>query len=239
VFRQYKNGRSDRNGQQVLLLSCYILCKSAVWKLSSEWANFLFLQKSMYLGSRGSLCVAVLNTRIRRFISRNRARLPVWLRDGNVTWITWGRRKDEAIGKFTNGGWARLDSIKSGKWKPWHPRPVLIVAEQFMERDHDDQSCSVLLDTRMVIQGLLAERDKGTRVYLVTIDAPPEYVWMHDSRCLLLAAQDVHGQSGVYKRYNPVVQSFLQRVAKRKITFMSWEITVRDWKQPSIQHMSS
>jgi len=24
------------------------------------------------------------------------ARLPVQLRDGHVTWITWGRRKDEA-----------------------------------------------------------------------------------------------------------------------------------------------
>jgi hypothetical protein len=45
-------------------------------------------------------------------------RLPVRLRDGNVTWITWGRRKDEATGKFPNGGWARLDSIKSGKWRP-------------------------------------------------------------------------------------------------------------------------
>ena len=45
------------------------------------------------------------------------ARLPVRLRDGQVTWITWGRRKDEAIGKFPNGGWARLNSIKSGRWK--------------------------------------------------------------------------------------------------------------------------
>ena len=26
--------------------------------------------------------------------------LPVRLRDGHVTWIAWGRRKDEAIGKF-------------------------------------------------------------------------------------------------------------------------------------------
>ena len=37
---------------------------------------------------------------------------------GGVTWITWGRRKEEAVGKFPNGGWARLDSIKMGKWKP-------------------------------------------------------------------------------------------------------------------------
>ena len=68
----------------------------------------------------------------------------------------------------------------SGKWKPWHPRPVLIAAEQFMEKDHDNQPHWIELDKRMVIQGLLAERDKETRVYVVTIDAPPEYVWIHD-----------------------------------------------------------
>jgi len=63
------------------------------------------------------------------------ARLPVRLRDGNVTWVTWGRRKDEVIGKFPNGGgWARLNSIKSGKWKPWYPRPVSITANQFMKK---------------------------------------------------------------------------------------------------------
>jgi hypothetical protein len=28
------------------------------------------------------------------------ARLPVRLRDGHVTWITWGRRKDEATVNF-------------------------------------------------------------------------------------------------------------------------------------------
>ncbi|WP_305644290.1 hypothetical protein [Nitrosomonas sp.] len=116
--------------------------------------------------------------------------MPVRLRDGHVTWITWGRRRDEATGKFPNGGWARLNSIKSGKWKPWHPRPVLIAADQFMEKDHDNQSHWVPLDTRMAIQGLLAERDKETRVYVVTIDAPPEYAWIHDRWPRLVRLKD-------------------------------------------------
>ncbi len=102
------------------------------------------------------------------------------LRDGSVTWIAWGRRKDEATGKFPIGGWARLNSIKSGRWKPWHLRPVLIATNQFMEKDHDNQSRWIELDKRMVIQELLAERDKETRVYVVTIDTPPEYAWIHD-----------------------------------------------------------
>ena len=49
-----------------------------------------------------------------------------------------------------------------------------------MEKDHDNQSQWIELDKRMVIQGLLAERDKETRVYVVTIDVPLEYAWIHD-----------------------------------------------------------
>jgi len=108
------------------------------------------------------------------------ARLPVLLRSGGVTWVTWGNRKKEANKDFPNGGWARLDSIKASKWKPWHPRPVLIIADQFMEKDHDEQSHWIELDKRMAIQGLLAERKKEQRVYVVTIDTPSEYNWIHD-----------------------------------------------------------
>ena len=43
------------------------------------------------------------------------ARFPGRFRDGSVAWITWGRRKNEVTGKFPNDGWARLNSIKSGK----------------------------------------------------------------------------------------------------------------------------
>ncbi|WP_292956690.1 hypothetical protein [Nitrosomonas sp.] len=32
----------------------------------------------------------------------------------------------------------------------------------------------------MAIQGLLAERKEEKRVYVVTIDTPPEYAWIHD-----------------------------------------------------------
>ena len=114
------------------------------------------------------------------FFPQPGARLPVRLRDGNVTWVTWGMRKNESIVKFPNGGWARLNSIQSGKWKPWRPRPVLIVADQFMEKDQEKQSHWVELDKSMVIQGLLAERNNEQRVYVVTVNTPPEYAWIHD-----------------------------------------------------------
>ena len=118
------------------------------------------------------------------------ARLPVRLRDGHVTWITWGRRKDEAIGKFPNGGWARLESIKSGKWKPWHPRPILIVANQFMEKDHDKQSHWITLVPNMGIQALLAERGGEQRAYIVTEGTPSEYHWIHDRWPRLVRLKD-------------------------------------------------
>ena len=63
------------------------------------------------------------------------ARLPVRLRNGNVTWVTWGNRKIEANRNFPNGGWVRLDLICAGKWNPLLPdnKPILIAADQFME----------------------------------------------------------------------------------------------------------
>ncbi|SFK63183.1 hypothetical protein SAMN05216302_10116 [Nitrosomonas aestuarii] len=49
-----------------------------------------------------------------------------------------------------------------------------------MEKGRDNQSHWIELDKWMVIQGLLAERDKETWVYVVTIETSPEYAWIHD-----------------------------------------------------------
>ena len=78
------------------------------------------------------------------------AKLPVRLRHSGVTWIVWGKRKVEGPGRFPNGGWARIDSIKAGKWKPWHPRPVMIPAGSFMEKDHDEKFHWITLALGMV-----------------------------------------------------------------------------------------
>lgn len=109
------------------------------------------------------------------------ARLPVLLRHGGVTWVLWGNRTlATANNRFPNGGWARLDSIKSGKWKPWHPKPVMIPADSFLEKDHEQHSHWINLTPGMVIQALLAERSGEHRVYIVTEEAPSEYHWIHD-----------------------------------------------------------
>ncbi len=86
-------------------------------------------------------------------------RLPISLQHDGVRWIIWGKHKLEDSGKFPNGGWAHIESIKMEKWKPWYPRPVLIPVESFMEKDHDKQSHWITPAPGMAIQALLAERD--------------------------------------------------------------------------------
>jgi putative SOS response-associated peptidase YedK len=104
--------------------------------------------------------------------------------------LLWGKRQNEGSGRFPNGGWARLDSIKLGKWKPWHPRPVLIPADSFLEKDHDNQSHWIKLESGMVIQALLAERNDECRVYIVTEETPSQYHWIHDRWPRLIRLSD-------------------------------------------------
>lgn len=109
-----------------------------------------------------------------------KAALPVLKRDGDVEWITWGKRKEETNRSFPNGGWARLDSVKNGKWERFHPQPVLLAAQAFMEKDKERKSHWIDLLPGQTIQGLLASHENEIRLYVVTTDTPAEYDWIHD-----------------------------------------------------------
>lgn len=109
-----------------------------------------------------------------------KAALPVLKRDGEIEWFTWGKRKEEPDTFFAPGGWARLDSINEGKWKRFHPRPVLLPVLSFMEKDHERKSHWFDVQPRQVIQGLLANRGDESRVYVVTTDTPAEFHYIHD-----------------------------------------------------------
>lgn len=58
-----------------------------------------------------------------------------------------------------------------------------------MEKDKDNETQWVELDKTMVIQGLLAERNNEWQVYVVTINAPSEYCWVHDRWSRLVKLQ--------------------------------------------------
>jgi len=94
--------------------------------------------------------------------------------------VTWGKRKEEEDRFFAPGGWARLDSINEGKWKRFHPKPVLLPVQSFMEKDHDRKSNWIDVPNGRVIQGLLAVHEDQARVYVVTTETPAEYAWVHD-----------------------------------------------------------
>ena len=113
------------------------------------------------------------------YFPNQEARLPVRTRNGGVTWMPWGSRNRNDH-TFPNGGWARHDSIKMGKWKAWHPRPVLIVCDRFMEKDETGISHWIDVDSHIAIQGLVAERGEQQLLYVVTEPPPAIFSWIHD-----------------------------------------------------------
>ena len=97
-----------------------------------------------------------------------KAVLPVALKQGGHELVTWGRRKEQA-GELPPGGWARLDSIKSGKWDKYFPKPVRINVQEFMEKDNNKKSHWYPLVKGSWIQGLIVWEREERRVYVVTI----------------------------------------------------------------------
>lgn len=129
--------------------------------------------------------------------------LPILNKDGSVSWATWGRSytlPDSALSPA--GGWARLESLKEGRWKRWRPRPVKIPATSFMERAKDGSAVWFPIDPALVIQGcalLIPNRtqiaelgDTLVRVYVVTIPAAGEPARVHDRMPRLVPRQAPH-----------------------------------------------
>ena len=79
---------------------------------------------------------------IKTFFPNPRARLPVLSRNGSLIQVPWGIREQQP-GRSPLGGWARLESIKTGIWERFNPKPVKIVVDAFMEKDSDDNSCHI------------------------------------------------------------------------------------------------
>lgn len=115
---------------------------------------------------------------VRTYFPNPKAQLPVVQRSGGSVAAPWGRRKQQP-GKLPLGGWARLDSIHSGRWDRWFPRPVKIRVLAFMEKDIEGASHWFDLVEGQWIQGLLAHDGREQRVYVVTIKPEMERA-VHD-----------------------------------------------------------
>lgn len=108
-----------------------------------------------------------------------KAALPV-KRGNEVEWVKWGRRKEESVPGFVEGGWARYDSLQAGKWERYSPESVQLAVIAFMEKDAARNSHWVEVPKGMALEGLVVRFDDEQRLYVVTEDTPPEYAWVHD-----------------------------------------------------------
>jgi putative SOS response-associated peptidase YedK len=113
------------------------------------------------------------------------ATLPVLARDGSVVRMRWGARNEESAPegggpRWPKGGWARLESVKTGRWKQFDPQPVKIPAKAYMEKDGEGRSHWFRLEPGEYIQGLVARIGDERRIYVVTIGTPAEFAHIHD-----------------------------------------------------------
>lgn len=102
----------DKNNKAIYFVVTLLLCL-----YQQELNKLIFICKNLFRKASISqldfynMCGGVQYHEHKIYFPQPAARLPVKLRRGGITWVTWGRRQKEAIGKFPNGGWARLDSI--------------------------------------------------------------------------------------------------------------------------------
>lgn len=74
-----------------------------------------------------------------------------------------------ALPVVVRGGWARLESVRDGKWRRYAPLPVRIEVEAFMEKDGAGLSHWYELPSGQWIRGLIAYTGDESRVYVVTV----------------------------------------------------------------------
>jgi len=114
---------------------------------------------------------------IKVYFPNPQAQLPILLKDSAITYLPWGRRKQQS-GKLPLGGWARHDSILAGKWDYTNPKPVKLKVLAFAEKDSQKQTHWFDIESESYIQGLVAHFDNEYRVYVVTVQ--PNFKAIHD-----------------------------------------------------------
>jgi hypothetical protein len=133
---------------------------------------------------------------LRVYFPAPRARLPVLVRGGGELLLPWGARGreygDAGRIRWPEGGWARLESIRAGRWDRFDPRPARIPARGFMEKDAAGRSHWFALEPGQYLQGLVARAGEERRVYLVTVGPPPGFAPIHDRWPRIVGAPAAH-----------------------------------------------
>ena len=109
-------------------------------------------------------------------------RIPFVTKEGQLLEGIWGRRnKDE----FQNenipvSGWARIESLKSGKWDKYNPEKVYIPAKSYMEKDHERNSHWFDVDEKTNLIGIKLTTKEHNIIYMATRPTPKEFSHIHD-----------------------------------------------------------
>ena len=106
---------------------------------------------------------------LKSFFPNPYAQLPLLKRDGSIELVSWGRREGQE-GNLPVTGWARLDSIHSGRWDKYFPKPVRIPVIRYMEKNLEGVSKWYDLIPSQCLQGLYIQSGNERRVYVVTVE---------------------------------------------------------------------
>lgn len=119
------------------------------------------------------MCVGVCylkeNKTIITHFAQAKALLPIKTKNKEIKLLPWGRRTGEHS-QLPLGGWAALESVQSGKWDFYRPKPVKIVVTKFMEEDFEGRSLWFDVTAGYWLQGLLIQEALEQRVYIVTLE---------------------------------------------------------------------
>jgi putative SOS response-associated peptidase YedK len=121
------------------------------------------------------------------------AKIPVLPVDGDSSepqepqFCQWGKRRgeDDAFDVPVTG-WARLLSLKEGKWNRYNPSRVVIPALRWMEKDPQRQTHWFELQPGRAILGVRLEVQGKAFVYVVTRPAAGDMADVHDRMPLVV-----------------------------------------------------
>ena len=103
---------------------------------------------------------------IQSFFWGKRPVLPVEEK-GNIKLMDWGNR--DKTSPFPQTGWARVNSLKKGKWNYLKPEKVKIPVDRGFEK-------GVWFDFKAGTEGVILQKDQDRRVYMMTENASSEYL---------------------------------------------------------------
>lgn len=115
-----------------------------------------------------------------------KAQVPVMEEDGSISLCRWGKRQGEDPGiDVPVTGWARLISLKEGKWNRYQPRKVRIPAMRWMEKDAGRQSHWFDLEPKQGILGVEIQAEGERFVYVVTKPSAGAFAEVHERMPML------------------------------------------------------